>query len=182
MKFDELGLPQDNGSTDKQDSARLAGLMTVVEWPREVDLEYYCDVSSMNYVRHPQEYIYDFSRDQLVCLLAGIRKQKRNPFWLTLKANGKDFIPPSVNGLRTLRPSFIQKLWAKADVLFHALIDPLEEPNQVICIADAYGLLTLWTNLNKKWRESVRLYWCGWRNEPELAEHIIAYVEKKCKK
>lgn len=179
MKFDALGLPQDNGSTDLQDSARLAGLMTVVEWPQEVDLIHYCNVNTLNYVRHPREYIYNFSRDQLVCLLAGIRKQQRNPFWLTLKANGKDFIPPSVNGLRTLKPNWLQRLWAKADVVFHALVMPLEESNQVICIADAYGLLPLWTKLNPKWRESVRLYWCDWRNEPELAECIIRYVTTK---
>jgi hypothetical protein len=179
MKFDNLGLPQDNGSTDLQDSSRLAGLMTVVEWPQRVELINYCDISKMIYLRHPNEYKYDFSRDQLVCLLAGLRKQQRNPFWLTFKANGKDFIPPSVNGLRTLKPNWFQRLWAKADVIFHALVMPLEEPNQVICIADAYGLLSLWAKLNPKWRESVRLYWCDWRNEPELAEHIIRYVESK---
>lgn len=182
MIFDELRLPRDNGATDFQDSARLAGLMTVIEWPQEVDLEYYCDLKNFRYVRHPKEYIYDFSRDQFVCLMAGIRKQKRNHFWRTLKVNGKDFIPPSAQGLRSLNPNWFQKLWAIADVLFHALIDPLEEPNQVICIADAYGLLPLWTKYNSKWRESIRLYWQGWRNEPELAEHCIKYVEGKIKK
>jgi hypothetical protein len=181
MRFDELGLPIENGATDKQDSARLAGLMTVVEWPTEFDLTYYCNIKFMQYVRHPQEYVYDFSRDQLVCILAGLRKSERNPFWLTLKANGKDFIPPSVNGLREPEPNFIQRLWAKADVIAHALFTPLSEPNQVICIADAYGLLPLWTKLNKRWRESVTIYWVTSRDvgEPELAEHIIKYVESK---
>jgi len=179
MRFDELGLPIESSATDKQDSARLAGLMTVVEWPQKIDLIYYCLTGY--YRRHPKEYIYDFSRDQLVCLLAGLRKSNRNSYWLTLKANGKDFIPPSVNGLRTHKPTFIQRLWAKADVIAHALFTPLSESNQVICIADAYGLLPLWIKLNKRWRESVTIYWVTSRDvgEPELAEHIIKYVEAK---
>jgi hypothetical protein len=181
MIFDELGLPIEDNASDKQDSARLAGLLAVVEWPRKVDLTQYCNLEFLTYVRHPKEYVYDFSRDQLVCLLAGIRKTERNHFWLTLKANGKDFIPPSVNGLRTLQPNFLQKLWAKADVIAHALFTPLSESNQVICIADAYGLLPLWTKLNKRWRESVTIYWVTTRGrpEPELAEHIIKYVESR---
>lgn len=80
MIFDELGLPKDNGASDLQDSARLAGLLAVFEWPRYIGIHQYLREGLGKYVRHPKEHIYDFSRDQAICLMAGFYSESMSHF------------------------------------------------------------------------------------------------------
>ncbi len=190
MIFDHLGLPKDNGASDLQDSARLAGLLAVFEYPgfNSSKMTFYLHsldtYRSLMYVRHPEEHIYDFSRDQYICLAAGLSLRYPDLVDETL-ITGRDWLSPSVNG-HTRRCQgrsgyWFQNLWLKMDILFHAKFTPLSEPNQVMVMAYKAEpkYLKLWTDYNKQWRESIRLYWCNWRNEPELSEHIIKKIEAR---
>lgn len=55
MIFDNLGLPKDNGASDRQDSARLAGLLAVFDWPQYIPLHVYFREGEKKYVRHPED-------------------------------------------------------------------------------------------------------------------------------
>lgn len=187
MIFDSLGLPKDNGASDLQDSARLAGILTVFEWPRVVAVSRYFDQEKRIFVRHPNERIYDFSRDQAICLMAGFYKRRLDVdrAWV----DGKDIFSPSHMGhvriCQGLAPRFHQKMWLWLDVLYSCFYQPMGEPNQLLCIlmvADK-KYLKFWLKYNKHWRDAIREYWCEgageWRKEPELAEHMIKVLESK---
>lgn len=186
MDFDGLGLPKDRGATDRQDSARLAGIMTVFEWPEVVSCRRYFDGSK--YVRHPQEPGYDFSRDQAICLMAGLAKQGFSYNIDQKFVDGNDVFSPSHKGhisrCKGNEATKIQDAWLWADVYWSCFVKPMGEPNQLLCMmmmADN-KYLKFWCKHNKKWKESIREYWSGWRGEPELAEHIISKIEKIIKK
>lgn len=187
MKFDTLGLPQVNGSSDLQDSAALAGMMTVFEWPQKIDLSQYVKSEPFRYVRHPLEEKYNFSRDQAVCLMAGLKKQNR-PFlvqdWFI---TGKDFLSPSVRGhiarCQGSKSNWIQDLNFWADLYFSAKFKPLDELNQLFCmmmLADS-KFIKWYCDANPKWQQAVKNYWCenagSWRNEPELAALMIEKIK-----
>ena len=130
---------------------------------------------------------YNFSRDQAWLLMVGLLKQRWEELIDTDYIDGKDFIPPSLKGIETIakrgRPYFFQRWWAMLEVWIHAKFQPLEEPFQTIAACEAYGLYEFWTSRNKLWRWSIRRYLCqldgSWRGEPELAEHVIRYIESK---
>ncbi len=180
MIFDDLGLPKEEGATDLQDSARLAGIMTVFEWPREINLSQY--VTKNGYVRHPSEIIYDFSRDQATCLMAGLYWQARSPLVNTKFITGKDLMSPSWYGhyrrCKGQKPNWFQNLWFWFDIVTNCYLTPMSEPNQLLCMMmvsdDKY--LRYWVTNNKVWMESIRGYFSGWRGEPELAEHMIGKI------
>jgi hypothetical protein len=83
------------------------------------------------------------------------------------------------------KPYFYQSIWLKLEIYWHSYLQPLEESNQLIALCSVYGdeYLKYWTKHNKLWKWSVRRYWgaldCEWRDEKELGEHIIRYVESK---
>ncbi len=184
-----MGLPRDNGATDFNDSARLAGILALFQYPveKEIDLTLYID-DDWKYVRHPKEYKYDFSRDQAVCLMAGL--------WIDFvpylvdrnSITGKDFLSPSVRGhirrCQDREANWFQNLWLKLDIIWNSFIDPLSEPNQLICMLVVAGpkYVKLWTKLNPMWRVAITTYWCGWRDEPDLAMHMIKRIEGMCEK
>lgn len=182
MNFDALGLPKENGATDLQDSARLAGIMTVFGWPQEIDVRQYvkqAETTVQYYVRHPLEIIYNFSRDQAICLMAGLFAAGYSYLVNENSITGKDLLSPSVMGhvarCKGQKASWFQDLWLWLDVWFHANVTPLEEPNQLLCMmmtADK-KFLRYWTTANPAWVTSIKNYWCGWRNEPELAQFMI---------
>lgn len=186
MIFDNLGLPKENGADDLQDSARLAGLVTLFNYDiiqnKRVPIGLY--VKGGKYVRHPNESKYDFSRDQALCLMAGLYKDKVT--WLVGRSfiDGKDLFTPSHMGhiarCQGKEASFIQNLWLKADILFHAKFTPTEESNQLIAMMMVAGpdYVRLWKKHNYRWRESIINYWCGWRSEVEFARHMIETIEK----
>jgi len=187
MIFDDYRLPRDTGATDLQDSARLAGIMTVIGWPQRIPLDRYLAHYPARYVRHPQESIYDFSRDQAVCLMAGFGKLGQSIYVNADLIRGSDLLPPSVRGhirrCQGLKANWFQDLWLKADILFNAYCVPLSESNQLICMMIIAGpsYVKLWTMSNEKWKQSIEDYWCGWRGEPELAAAMINYIEEYIK-
>lgn len=203
MIFDELGLPRDTGATDFQDSARLAGIMTVFGWPQEVRCSKYVvaadkklggvsiveavgsrKITSM-YVRHPNEYKYDFSRDQAICLMAGLYAQRETGLVGKLFINGKDFFSPSHNGhvriCQGLKTRFYQNLWLMLDILYFILFTPKAESNQLLCMLMVHPnkrYLKSYLKFNKHWKQSITDYWCSWREEERLARHMISVLEK----
>lgn len=196
MKFDRYGLPRDTGASDFQDSARAAGLCVLFDLHPEIDLTMYSsntttDVRTRKYFRHPHESIYSMSRDQTICLFAGLWKQKLfhlvNPNYNT----EGDLVSPAVRGhfrrCARLDSNWFQDAWLMADVYVHAWITPLGESNQLISmmmVADV-KFLKAWCKLNKNWKKSITEYWSegpgAWRNEPELANKMISVIEEKIK-
>ena len=180
-----MGLPRDNGSTDWQDSARLAGILALFQYPTNSDLYLveYIDHAG-KYIRHPKEYKFDFSRDQAVCLMAGLWVDSL-PYLVDKKSiTGKDFLSPSVRGhirrCQDREANWFQNLWLKLDIYWNSYVDPLSEPNQLLCMLMVAGpeYVKLWTRLNKQWRKAITDYWCGWRGESSLAAHMIARIER----
>ena len=190
MLFDEIGLPYEPQASDKQDSSRLAGMMALFDWPQDFDMSKYVikENGITVYCRHPLERRYDFSRDQALCLVAGIYKQNRNKLVKLEYVDGKDLFLPSHRGhFRRCAlgwPNLIEKAWLWLDVLYHAHIKPLSEPNQILSmmyVAYFQGereYLRYWLKHNKQWRESILYYWAlSYRKEVELADHMIKELE-----
>lgn len=179
MIFDSLGLPRDNGATDWQDSARLAGLCVLFGF-KDIPLEKY--IKGGKYVRHPSEYKYDFSRDQAICLMAGLYAQGRHDLVSLKRVKGWDIFLPSQRGherrCKGLKSTWLQDKWLWCDVWYSAKFKPLEESNQLIAmlkVADA-KYLKWWLKNNKQWKKSITDYWTGWRDEKELCEKIITVL------
>ena len=207
MRFDECGYPAPNGSTDSEDSSHLAGMLAVTEHPQAVDCRLYIADEYQEFFNGDiifggeyESYIlkvyvrcknskYDFSRDQFTPLAAGLIKQGHASLVNTDYITGRDLLPPSVRGMVRIaqgkKPYFYQSIWLKLEIYWHSYLQPLEESNQLIALCSVYGdeYLKLWTKHNKLWKFSVLRYWSeldgAWRGEPELAEHIIKYVESK---
>lgn len=198
MIFDAQGLPRDNGATDWLDSSRLAGLMVTLGYPRAINVWAYIDEYGM-LIRYPgDEEPFNFSRDQMVCLIAGMwtkRFQSTNEYVLNtldhqfwFAPNG-DFNSPSVRNHVALcacddRPGALKtsKLgysWFKWDILWNAYMDPLSEPNQLICMLWVAGpeYIRMWKRHNTQWREAILVYWGGWRGELEFAGWMIQVLE-----
>lgn len=193
MKFDRYGLPSDFGSTDKQDSARAAGLCVLFDLHPEIDLTMYTSklTNERKYFRHPHESIYSMSRDQTICLFAGMWKQKLFDLIDPNYATEGDLVSPAVRGhfrrCRRLDSNWFQDAWLMADVYAHAWFNPTGEPNQLISmlmVADP-KFLRAWCKLNKHWRTSIQIYWYmgegAWRGERELGEKMIKVIEEKIK-
>lgn len=190
MKFDRWGLPSDFGSNDFQDSARAAGMCVLFGLHPDIDLSLYTNGRGQ-YWRHPAEYIYTMSRDQAICLFAGMWAQKRFDLVDPNYDTEGDLVSPAVRGhfYRCSRreSNWFQDAWLMADVYVHAWFNPLGEPNQLIAmlmVADV-KYLKAWCKLNKNWRQSILNYWCenegAWRGERELAEKMIKVIEEKIK-
>jgi hypothetical protein len=190
MIFDRFGLPKDAGASDLQDSARAAGLCVLFGLHPEIDLSLYTNGKGQ-YWRHPSEFIYSMSRDQTICLFAGMWKQKLfhlvNPNYNT----EGDLVSPAVRGhfrrCARLDSSWFQDAWLMADVYAHAWFTPTGESNQLISmmmVADP-KFLRAWCKLNKHWRTSIQIYWYmgegAWRGERELGEKMIKVIEEKIK-
>lgn len=197
MIFDELGLPRDSGATDLQDSARLAGLAVVFNFDlaknRNIPIEKYVvtipTLASTHYVRHPLEHKYDFSRDQAICLMAGLHRVSLYRLVDKKYIDGKDIFSPSHRGhikrCQGRKPNLLEEHWLWLDVLWSCFYQPMGEPNQLLCmlmIADP-KYLKFWLKYNKHWRAAIKEYWCEaageWRGERELAEHMISVLESK---
>lgn len=187
MIYDEYGLPRDNGADDFQDSARLAGLATIFNYENKIELAYYT-IKFLNYTkyfRHPKEFKYTFSRDQMICLFAGFKFQDRmNLVDPNYRPENHDFLSPSdknhIKICAGLKPSRFGFFWLYLEIFFHAFVKPLSESNQLISklmVIDDKKYLKLWMKLNKDWRHSILFYWCGWRGEKELAEKMIKTLE-----
>lgn len=173
------GLPCDNGSTDCQDSSRLAGLCAVFNYSQPIDITRYV-VSSGKYCRHPSEYNYPFSRDQASCLFAGLYFKGFS--YLVdagyIPENG-DIINPSVRGhfkrCAGKKENWFEKMFFYADIFYHCKVKWNDESNQILCMLMVAGpeYVRFYKKHNKQWRDSIISYWCGWRDERDLAAAMI---------
>lgn len=91
--------------------------------------------------------------------------------------DGADILDPSHIGYMKicagLKANWFEKLWMKARIKISSKFSPMKEPNNIIVMSVAYGYVDYLYQCNPKIEDAVRLYWNGWRNEPELAEMII---------
>lgn len=180
MIFDSRGLPRDNGATDLQDSARLAGIMATFGIGN-IPLEMY--VVNGKYVRHPDEVIYDFSRDQAICLMAGLAKQFKYSLVNQDYVTGLDVFLPSAKGhiarCKGGKASYLQDAWLWLDILWACYKAPDHEVNQLVCILALAPpkYLAYFKAHHPKWRENILEYWGGWRGEKALGEAIITKLE-----
>lgn len=203
------GLPRPTGATDFMDSAHAAGMCTVFGVPsfNSNCLTSYILPNGMA-VRNPDEYPsnnpLNFTRDQMVPLVAGLRLINRQDLVKTLYdaavargyraqnseadvpgstkkfPNGADLLTPSVmNHLRICsgqKPTLLGKLWLMADIVFYGLFTPMAEPNNIIVMSLTAG--PFYTKLLNKTSPKLNLavidYWSGWRGEPELAALILS--------
>lgn len=184
------GYPCDSGSTNGQDSARLAGLMKVFKHPESDNFHLSWYVDKFNYFRHPKEInATPFSRDQASCLFAGLCVSNLEYFVLQDYQPENDIITPSVRGhfirCAGFKANWFQDLWLWLDVIYSCFIDPIAEPNQLLCMLMVHpnkAYLKFWCKWNKQWAKSVRDYWCenagAWRGEPELAEIMIRKIQE----
>ena len=184
MIFDNLGLPQVQGSTDLQDSAMFAGMLVTFNWPREIPLRLYV-VSRGKYVRHPREPKYTFSRDQTIPLFSGLYTQKMSALVDPDYNTEGDLIDPSVRGhfKRSAggTANKFQDLFLWASILWYIHLNKDHESNQILCM--------LWIHPDKKylkyfcenydWKKSIRDYYANWRNEPEFAEQMINQIKQR---
>ena len=191
MKFDGR-IYKIEGASDLEDSSMFCGLISLFEY-KKVDLLYFIVFGTgwSNYVRHPYGPKYSFSRDQYLCLSAGLCKQHLYSYVNEEWISGKDLLSPANHGhtkrCQGLKANWFQNLWLKAEILFHAYVKPIDEPNQLIAMMIVAGddYLKLWTKHNKQWERSLRKYWYqedgAWRNEPEFCEHMISEITKRIK-
>ncbi len=178
------------GASDFEDASMFNGLLVLFGFAK-VDLTQFIEQNSKSensrYVRHPYGTKYLFSRDQYLCLAAGMAKTMPTNVvesWI----DGKDLFSPANYGhmkrCKGSKPNWFQNLWLKAEILFHAKFTPLNEPNQLIAMMMVAGpeYLKLWTKNNSQWERSIKKYWCDedghWRNEREFAEHMIKVIKK----
>ena len=209
MIIDSLGLPKDTGASDKMDSARLAGIMALVDHPLAPNLTAYV-VGDMG-VRHPQEVPannpLNFTRDQLMCLVAGLAKQghieackalyeaakSRHYFAQNSEAdypgttkkfpNGRDYLSFSNRMILSIcagnKGNLIGYSWLLMDIVFNAIFTPTRESNQLIAQLLVAGpkWIKLYKLITPKWRQAITDYWCTWRQEPELAKMLIDKLE-----
>ena len=177
--------PRDNGSpgnevNDLMDSARLAGMMALCDWP---DFKMPSYFENGEPVRYPGTDPATMSRDQILCLYAGYAKQGIRVEYLKHCPNG-DFLSYShkdhLRRCAGLPDTWLGRLWLKADILFHAKVTPLEEPNQLIAMMIIAGpeYVKMWCKWNVRWRSSITEYWAKWRNELDLALRLIETIEK----
>lgn len=200
MIFDEVyGLPKPNGASDYNDSSHLAGLLAVMGHPQAVDCSRYVvnrrvdrETALADYVRHPSESKYDFSRDQATMLMSGLLAQGWLSYVSTSFVTGRDILPPSVRGLEAIakrgNASWLSHWWLKREIAWHSTLQPLDEPFQIIALCISYDrahgtkYLKLWTESNKLWKWSIRRYLSQldgeWRDEKELCEWVIAEIEE----
>lgn len=138
----------------------------------------------------------DFSRDQLIPLVAGMKKCGkhsivlyefwRRRYWFGLCPNG-DLLGPEFY----LHMILCGKVWPLywlipilypfqiIHILWMTRVMSEHEQNQTICLAKISGLLWLWKICHPDWKQSLKNYWGGWRDQMEIAEFIINGIEKK---
>lgn len=204
MILNSYDLPKPNGASDWQDSPVIAGLTTIFDFkpavirklddrgisiivpfaPIQMNKFVRFKDDKMYYVRDVFDEKYDMSRDNVIELVGGLAYQGQQVYVSTDYVTGKDWLPPSAQGhflnCKGAHSTWFQDLWLKGDIMFHAKCTPLGEPNQIIammmCHPNKVSLLRAWTKANPRWEESITLYWCGWRAEPELALWMVTVI------
>ena len=212
MIFDTHGLPKDTGASDYADSARLAGILGAFGHPAMTAEKIAQYVIGDQGVRYP--YVdptgnlssnnpKNFTRDQEVCLAAGLNKLRRPDLAMKLYRaaqnrwyrgqnteadipgstkkfpDGADlFLFDTMSHLKNCAdqgPTVLGRINLIIDICYKAWVKPMTEPNQIMCMCLIAGpmYVKLLRKLNKKLDAAIREYWSGWRGEPELAEFLI---------
>lgn len=182
MRLDNNGYICVSGASDSEDSSMFVGMLATFDSSINIDFTKYINAEG-KYQRclNPR---YDFSRDQYIPFIAGLKSRGLSHLVSQDRVTGRDLISPSVKGHERrcagLSANWFQDLWLKAEILYHAKVVPLNEPNQLISMLMIHpnkNLLKMWTTLNKQWKESILVYWSegagAWRGEPELAKSMI---------
>lgn len=67
------------------------------------------------------------------------------------------------------------------EIFLNAYVTPYREQNQLIAMLSVYGKpwLKLYTALHPDWKFAMNEYWSGWRDQKEVGERIIKYVESR---
>ena len=186
MKLDQWGIYRDNTASDSQDACRLAGIMNAIRHPGAQWLLPFVTPTG-EIMRHPHEHIYNISRDQVVCFVAGYhfrlsQKACKHDFSDRYKWRiSKDIVSPSVyNHIRMCegKPStWLGRHWLTIDMWYNAkFCDANTEQNQIIMLALVAGRLKEYCEMTPWWKESLRRYW-GDRQEHEFVEYYIKYIE-----
>jgi hypothetical protein len=210
-------LPVDTGASDCADSSRLAGMMALANHPEAVDCALYLvgvkDTGFLQARRHTTDTHNlandprTFSRDQLLCLAAGLAKQNKlmalqDLYYAavkrgnvaqndlqddgSLKPYGADWIAPHMMGAMAvasaIKPklSLYEDIWLRAHIKFDKHFNSMGELNQLLAVCFMAGpkYVVLFRTSLPFYKDAIRAYWGGWRGEPELGEMIIAAVEK----
>lgn len=183
MRF-EHGLPIEDNASDRQDSVRLAAICNFFSFPVPVppiDIRRYFLPAKKIIVRSPIEYIYDLSRDQWICFVSAAPADLIDRQYV----NGRDLMSPAVAGhearCKGNQASRWQNAWLWCEMLFHARVTPLSEPNQILMMAMKAGKIKTYCRMNPQWRKALKIYWVESRKKPEtaLCEHIIKVIEEQ---
>jgi len=184
-------LPVIQGASDCMDSAFFAGMLATFDYPGfdKSLCEKYIDKHG-NFVRHPVECdnALDFSRDQTEPLASGSKVMAEKALKIIearhyIAPNGDIFSPSQFNNLEICagrKQTLKGKINLIIDILYSAYWDKEHETNQLLCMCKMAGpfYLKLLVKLKKDLKQNIRDYYCGWRNEPEFADHLIKYLEK----
>jgi hypothetical protein len=200
MEFDSHGLPKDTGASDYADSSRLAGLIATFGHPAmTAELISLYVVDGDQGVRYPYQdptgnlssnNPKNFTRDQLLCLAAGLATLGRQDLCIKLyeaaKARGywaqnveADVVGSTKkfpNGADPLSPSDMNHLricagkggtiggysWLVLDILINSIFSRKSEPNQLMCKCKiaGKGFIKFWRFLNGQIDQAIRDYWC----------------------
>lgn len=150
----------------------------------------------------------NFTRDQLIPLATGLYMQNKEACVGKLyygavergyrAQNTEADVPGSVkrfpDGADILAPhdmsllnkcaggaiTTLGRVFMVMSILGNALFTPRRESNQLLCALKVYGpsWMRFYKRVTPRWREAIKDYWCGWRDEPELAKYLITEVEK----
>jgi hypothetical protein len=207
----ENGFVKIKGASDLEDSSMAAAMCVVFDYPIEVSLSKYLKQPYYEWYSMYQRCDnskYLFSRDQTLCLVAGLYLKGMSDFVGLERVDGHDVFSPANKGhvkrCQGLKASWFQDLWFWADLAFSAYVKPLEELNQLFCmmmIADV-KFMKWYCKANPRWREALRQYWYegymvkkiredgsgfiwikegNWRDEKEFCEHMICKIEERIK-
>lgn len=199
MIFNSNGFPKPNGATDYMDSAHIAGLMAFVGHEKmNLDtLQKYAGLRGRDFlaVRCPQDYSglcpanpYNFTRDQLICLVAGYHaycrdlkcsmlldevKERGHRAQNTEKdipgstkkfPDGPDILDPSHIGYMKicagLEANWFERLWMLARIKISSKFFPLKEPNNIIVMSIVYGYADILKKSNPHIFQAIKNYWC----------------------
>lgn len=78
----------------------------------------------------------------------------------------------------------LARLWLILDILWSTKVRPWDESNQIICMCaseKSNWALKLYTKWHPNWRHTILGYWSGWRNQEEISDTLIRYIEERIK-
>jgi hypothetical protein len=224
IKRDEYGIIVQHSKSDPNygdggDSAMRTGLMATCGSSQDrFNLQEFDPKMDGVFVRHPHQFPWNnpnnFTRDQLICYIAGCKSigaivitkpafvnaikrgfraqniERDAPGTKKRLPDGADLLSPSdmlflaycanswlffLLGI----PAVLGFVWFIADLLVATRLAPMEEQNQIICKCLTYGTLMtrLYVWLHPNYKEALTSYWCGWRDQPEIRDVLVAKIE-----